>query len=90
MASPTVQEEMRGVIVACCTPFDEAGKVSLDPLGRHIDACLAEGVHVFWINGCSGLAVYLSTDERKRIAEYASEKINGRAPMWVHVGAWNT
>jgi len=90
MASRTIQPEMRGVIVACCTPFDETGNVTLEPLGRHIDACLDEGVHGFWINGCSGLAPLLDTDERKRIAEYASEKINRRAPMWVHVGAWNT
>lgn len=90
MTRNPIQPQMKGVVVACCTPLDDDDRVVFDPLGRHIDACIAEGVSGFWINGCSGLAVLLSVDERKRITEYAAERIAGRVPMWVHVGSWTT
>lgn len=82
--------EMRGVIVATATPFDVDGQVVCAPIGRHLDACLDAGVHGFWINGCSGMGLYLSRDERLRIAEYVEQHIASRVPMWVHVGAMTT
>ncbi len=82
--------EMHGVIVASPTPFDEDGQVVIEPLGRHFDACIDAAVHGFWINGCTGMATYLSREERYRTVEYAEQHIAGRVPMWVHVGAMTT
>ena len=82
--------EMRGVIVAMATPFDADGQVVCTPIGRHLDACLDAGVHSFWINGCSGMGLYLSRDERFRTTEYVEQYIASRVPMWVHVGAMTT
>lgn len=81
---------MEGVIVALCTPFAEDGSVALEPLGRHIDACLHEGVHGFWVTGCSGLSVFLTLAERKRVVAFVEQQVAGRVPIWVHVGAWTT
>ena len=84
------QEQMKGVFVALVTPFDDQGRISPERLGPHMEACLAEGVHGFWINGFSGLAVYLDVSERKTLAEYVVAKVAGRVPAWIHVGAMNT
>ena len=85
-----IQEEMRGVIVALTTGFDEGGRIRFEPVGRHIDACIAEGVHGFWVNGASGLATYLEEEERRELAERAAERIGERVPMWIHVGGAST
>ena len=87
---PGIQEEMKGVIVALVAPFDHEGGVVTENLGPHIEACLAEGVDGFWINGFSGLGIYLEAAERQALAECAVEKIAGRVPAWVHVGAMDT
>ena len=34
--------------------------------------------------------MYLSLDERKLVAEETVKHVNGRVPVFVHVGAWNT
>ena len=90
MSEQFIQEEMKGVIVATATGFDGAGGIVFEPIKKHIDACIKEGVHGFWVNGCTGLSVYLEESERKELTELSAEQIAGRVPMWVHVGSWNT
>gem|GEM_PF-6024443 len=90
MSTNLVQEEMKGVIVALPTGFVDDDTVTFDAYRKHIDACIAAGVHGFWINGCSGLAVYLTEAERKQILEVAVEHNAGRVPLWVHTGAMAT
>jgi len=84
------REKLHGIVVALPTAFDSSGSVTFDAFLRHVDACIEAGVHGFWVNGCTGLAVYLHEDERKRILETALERIAGRIPTWVHVGAMST
>jgi len=82
--------EMKGIIVAAPVPFDEEGRLVFDPIRRHVDACIADGAHGFWINGCTALAPYTNEAERRGIAEVTLEHIAGRVPAWIHVGALTT
>ncbi len=82
--------EMKGIIVATPAGLNSNGKITYDPTIQHINACIKEGVHGFWINGCTGLALYLSESEREDLAEMAIKQIAGRVPTWVHVGAYDT
>ena len=90
MSTRPVQDEMKGVIVALPTGFSDDNTITFTAYRKHMDACIAAGVHGFWINGCSGLAVYLTEAERRQALEVAVEHNAGRVPLWVHTGAMAT
>ncbi len=81
---------LEGIIVALPIGFTQKGEIAFDAFKKHIDACIVAGVQGFWINGCTGLAVYLKEEERKKILEVAVEHVAGKVPIWVHVGAMTT
>ena len=90
MSNHVIQDKMKGIVVALAVGFDSESNIVFEPIKKHIDACIEEGIHGFWVNGATGMCVYLEESERKELTELASEHIAGRVPMWVHVGAMNT
>lgn len=84
-------KQLKGVCVPVCTPFDPTGE-NLDEaaLRVHIDSMIDAGVHIILVCGGTGEFAYLRSDEKRRIAEIASEQIAGRATFMVHTSAINT
>ena len=73
-------KELKGMCAALCTPFSEDGEqVDEAALRNHIDSMLEAGVHSILVNGGTGEFAYLTREERRRLAELASEHIDGRA-----------
>lgn len=84
-------KQLKGVCVPVCTPFDTTGeKLDESALRAHIDSMIDAGVHIILVCGGTGEFAYLRSDEKRRIAEIASEQIAGRAAFMVHTSAINT
>ncbi|MFH0963794.1 MAG: dihydrodipicolinate synthase family protein [Planctomycetota bacterium] len=81
---------LRGVIPALPTPFDESGRVVLEPLIRHVRAVIAAGVSGVWVAGGTACAPYLTLDERDEIVRLVIREVDGRIPVYVHVAAMTT
>ena len=84
-------KELKGMCAALCTPFSEDGEqVDETALRNHIDSMLEAGVHSILVNGGTGEFAYLTREERRRLAELASEHIDGRADYVVMASAVST
>src|SRR5262249_39344114 len=69
------------VFVVSITPFDAAGRVDEAGLRAHLQRMVAAGIGVYVGGGGSGEGFVLTSDERRRILEVASEELRGRVPF---------
>ena len=72
---------------ALLTPYTSDDKINFTVLRELVDYHLAKRVTGFYICGSTGEGAFQSTDERKKIAEAVMERVNGRVPVLIHVGA---
>ncbi len=84
-------DKLEGVCVPICTPFKEDG-AALDEAGleANIDSLVEAGVHIVAVNGGTGEFPFLSEPEKRRIAELAARRIDGRAKLIVQTSAIRT
>lgn len=84
-------EELRGVCTPVCTVFSECDQ-TLDETRflRHLDTLLDAGIHIIAVCGGTGEFAYLSTQEKRRIAELSAKHIDGRAKLIVQTSAIRT
>ncbi len=82
---------LEGVCVPICTPFKDNG-AALDEKAfeRNIDSLIDNGVHIVAVNGGTGEFPFLSEPEKRRTAEIAAKRINGRAKLIVQTSAVRT
>jgi 4-hydroxy-tetrahydrodipicolinate synthase len=66
-------KELRGVIPALVTPFDDNGKFQEDMFTKTFSALSRAGVHGFFIAGTTGEGPYLFTDEIVSMTNIASK-----------------
>lgn len=85
--SATGNKLFQGIYPALITPFDEAGNLKRDSVGRLIDRQLASGVDGFYICGGTGEGPLISEKCRMDMAEAAMESARGRCKIIAHVGA---
>lgn len=84
-------QELKGICSALNTPFKKGGeKLDENALRKLIDSMVKAGVHIILVCGGTGEFAYLRPEERKRIAEIASEHIDGRVKLMVQTSAINT
>lgn len=84
-------ESLSGIICALCTPMNDVdGSIDMKGLERHIDRMLQAGMDGILVCGGTGEFAMLRTEERRRIAEVAARRIDGRARFLIHVSAVNT
>ena len=72
-----------GIYVPNITPFDEKGDIMFDALGQLIDFWAGAGVSGLVVNASTGEALYMTREEKRRIIEYAIERV----PQWCRVFA---
>lgn len=82
---------LKGVCTPICTPFKDSGK-ALDEAAfeKHLDWLIENGIHIIAVCGGTGEFPFLGGDEKKRIAEIAAKRINGRAKLIVQSSAIRT
>ena len=87
---PFSVEQIKGVMPALMTPYDNNGAVNFDMIRRIVTLQINEGAGGFFVCGSSGEGLLLTPDERKRIARTVIETVAGQVPIIVHVGAVST
>ena len=75
----------KGVCTAAVTPFTDYG-IDFDALSRQIEFQIANGVSAICYLGTTGEAATVSDEEYRHIAEFARDKIAGRAKLILGTG----
>lgn len=82
-------KKLTGVVIPIVTPFKEDGTVDAESLKRLADYCIDGGMDCLYPCGTTGEMMYLTLDERKFIADTVVKHVNGKVPVYIHVGAWS-
>lgn len=82
--------KLTGAGVAIVTPFKKNSDVDFDALSKLIDFQIDNGVEYIVTLGTTGETPTLSKEERSEIADFTSQKINGRVPLVLGIGGNNT
>ena len=79
-----------GAGVAIITPFDSAGKINFDELGKIIDNQISEGTDAIIITGTTGESATLTDEEHKAAIKFAVEHVNKKIPVVAGTGSNDT
>lgn len=82
--------ELRGAGVALVTPFHADGSIDFDTLGVLIEYQIAEGMNYLVSLGTTGETATLSSEERKQVWKFTTDKVQGRIPLVAGIGGNNT
>lgn len=80
----------KGLGVALVTPFTKNGDVDYVALRRLFDYQLSNGVDFLCILATTGETPCLTSEEKSKIKELVVEKVNGRIPVLMGCGGYNT
>ena len=76
--------------VALVTPFNEDGSVDYQSLMRLVEYQIQNGVDFLCVLGTTAETPTLSAEEKKKIKQLVVERVNGRVPILLGVGANST
>ncbi|HEY64546.1 MAG TPA: hypothetical protein G4O02_08235 [Caldilineae bacterium] len=76
-----------GVWPALLTPFTSDGEVNEPVLRDLVEYLLEKRVDGFYVCGTTGEGIFMSADDRRRVAEIVLDQVRGRVPVIVHVGS---
>ena len=82
--------QIKGVIPAMLTPFNEKEELDLNRTRALTAKLLKEGVNGLYLTGSTGEGFLCTADERKLFVETVLEEVRGKIPVIVHVGAIST
>ena len=82
--------DLKGVIAAIVTPFDENGLVSAPAIETIVEYVVSNGVHAIMTTGGTGEFPNLLRDEKKYVTQQVVEKVNGRVPVIAGTAACST
>lgn len=85
-----VQNIFKGLGIALVTPFKEDGSVDYDSLKRLVQYQLDNGVDFFCILATTGETPTLTTEEKSKIKALVVELVQGRVPILMGCGGFNT
>lgn len=84
------ENSLAGVYTALVTPFDENGELDMQAYTTLIDMQLDGGVAGLVVVGTTGESATLSDGERDRLIEAAVAQADGKIPVVVGTGSYNT
>lgn len=82
--------EIKGIITAMVTPFDENQKINETAARQLVDKLIGQGVHGLFILGTNGEFHVLSDDEKVAFAKIVIDQAAHRVPVYVGAGACGT
>jgi len=83
-------KDIKGVIPALVTCFDETGAFDEKRQRAVVRYLLGKGVHGLYLTGSTGEGFLMTPDERKRVVEVVVDEVKGKIPLIVHIGAIGT
>lgn len=72
---------------ALITPYTANDEVNVTVLRELVDYLVGKGVSGLYLCGSTGEGAFLKADERRLVVETVMERVAGRVPIIVHVGA---
>lgn len=78
--------DIKGVIPALVTPFDENGKLDLQSGEKLVNSLIAKGIGGLYVTGSTGEGFLMTDDERMMFAQMVVSVVAHRVPVIVHVG----
>ncbi|MFY0758869.1 dihydrodipicolinate synthase family protein [Metabacillus dongyingensis] len=85
-----MKPKFHGIIPPVPTIFDSRGKVDCKGMELLIDYLIDSGVHGLFFLGTGGEFSQMSIEERKELAAFAIDYVNGRLPVLIGTGSPNT
>lgn len=85
-----VRNIFKGLGIALVTPFNEDGSVDYDSLKRLVEYQLQNGADFLCILATTSETPCLSSEEKKEIKRIVVELVNGRVPILMGCGGYNT
>lgn len=82
-------QKLFGTVVPIITPLTDEDTIDTKSLKKLTDHCINHGLQCLYPCGTTGEMMYLTVEERKKVAETVVKHAAGRVPVFVHVGAWN-
>ena len=83
-------KDIKGVIPAMITPFDENENLDEQKTRELVDRLIERNVNGLYIGGSTGEGFMMDINERKRLTEIVCDQVAGRIPVIIHVGAIST
>ncbi|WP_435947022.1 N-acetylneuraminate lyase [Dryocola sp. BD586] len=83
-------QNLRGVMPALLTPFNQHEQVDTDSLRRLVRFNIEQGVDGLYVGGSTGEAFLQSAKEREQVLEVVAEEAKGKLTLIAHVGAIST
>lgn len=85
-----MSNDLRGVLTALATPFDQDEAVDVNALKRVVDRSIKAGVDGVVAAGSTGEVGAMSSDERLLLIDSVVEQAAGRVPVIAQTGATST
>ncbi len=82
--------EIKGIITAMITPFDEKQEINRQATKKLINKLINGGVDGIFVLGTNGEFYMLSEDEKLEFAELVISEVNKRVPVYVGTGGNST
>lgn len=82
--------KFEGTGVAIITPFRDDKSVDFKSLGKLLEYVISNHVDFVVVLGTTGEAVTLSKDEKQAVVEFVVDETNGRVPIVLGKGGYNT
>ena len=79
-------KDIKGVIPAMLSFFDQEDNVDLSCTERMVDFMVDHGADGFYLTGSTGACFTMNAEERNSVVKTVVQKVNGRVPVIVHVG----
>lgn len=79
-------KEIKGVIPAMLSVFDEHEEVDVKRTEELVDFLLEKNIGGFYLTGSTGEGFLMTGEERKLVIETVVRRVAGRKPVIVHVG----
>ncbi|PLR81659.1 4-hydroxy-tetrahydrodipicolinate synthase [Bacillus canaveralius] len=80
----------QGIIPPVSTIINENGSLDEKGMGKLIDFLIESGVNGLFFLGTGGEFSQMSVQERKRVAEFSVDYVNGRVPVLIGTGSTST
>lgn len=78
--------QIRGVIPAMLTFFDQEENVDTECTRRMVEFMLEQGADGFYLTGSTGECFTMTMEERNLVVDTVIDQVKGRVPVIVHVG----
>lgn len=83
-------QNLRGVMPALLTPFNQQQQVDTDSLRRLVRFNIEQGIDGIYVGGSTGEAFLQSVQEREQVLEIVAEEAKGKVTLIAHVGSIST